>query len=228
VLFFHVVYPGDYRHDALWLVFLIAMYWIAGEPADQQDASVGPQVHNRHINALRVAGCGMFVLLLTIQVIDGFRTLLPFAFHLPASRSRDLSFLVSANPSLKDAIIVADADPVLESLSYYMPNPTYFLREHRFGNIVRFTNSATVQLSLDDVLNGARQLHASTGKPVIILMVTRLDPADPARTYNPMYDWEFTTTPEQIRRFLESTHLIKRFGPVSDNNGESYDVYLLD
>jgi hypothetical protein len=101
------------------------------------------------------------------------------------------------------------------------------MREHRFGDIVHFTRSATLNLSLDDILNQARELHANTGKPVIILLHERLDPTDPPQVIPEAYDWTLTTTPDQVRRFLSSTRLIKSFGRVSDND-ETYDVYVLN
>jgi len=115
----------------------------------------------------------------------------------------------------------------LEALPYYLPNPTFLMREHRFGNIVHFTTKATLKLSLDDILNCAHQLRAQTGRPVIILLLDRLDPSAPAQVIPEAYDWELSTTPEQVRRFQASTKLIQSFGPVSDND-ETYDVYVVD
>jgi hypothetical protein len=115
----------------------------------------------------------------------------------------------------------------VETVPYYASNPTYILREHRFGNIVHFTRNATLNLSLDDILSQARQLRDSTGRPIIILLADRLNPSAPPQVRLEAYDWNLSTTPEQVRRFQASTRLIKSFGRVSDND-ETYDVYVLN
>ena len=226
-LFFNVLYPGLYRHEALWLIFLVTMYWIAGRDG-QQNASSLSQRGRPVIRAIQTSGYAMFVILLTLQSYDGLRAVVPLMLHVaPEGRARDLGQLISGTPQLRDAVIVADPDYELEALPYYLPNPTFLMREHRFGNIVHFTTKATLKLSLDDILNCAQQLRAQTGRPVIVLLLDRLDPSAPAQVIPEAYDWELSTTPEQVRRFQASTKLIQSFGPVSDND-ETYDVYVVD
>jgi hypothetical protein len=222
-LMFAVVYPGYYRHQALWLVFLIALYWIAG-----RGRSTASQEPTRLIRAVESSGYAMFTVLLLLQSIAGIYTVTPLILHRASEgRARDLAKLISTTPSLQDSIVLGDPDYVLETLPYYISNPTYLSREHRFGNIVHFTNSATLTLSLEDLLNEAMQLHAKTGKPIVILLADRINPAQPPQYIREAYDWQFTTTPEQVRRFQASTKLLTSFGPVSGND-ETYDVYALN
>jgi hypothetical protein len=227
VFFFASLYPGHYRHEALWLVFLISMYWISGR-GDREDHSIPPSKTGTAIHAIETSGYVAFVLLLVLQALAGLLAIAPLVLRIgPESRSWDLGQLISHNPELRDAIIVADPDYLVEPLPYYISNPTYLLREHRFGNIVHFTRNATLHLSLDDILGEAQQLHASTGKPVIILLQDRLNPASPPQVIPEAYDWELSTTPDQVRRFQASTQLIKNFGRVSEND-ETFDAYLLN
>jgi len=224
-LFFAVLYPGFDRHEDLWVIFLIAMYWIAGRDSRHEASTkrITPT-----IRAVQSSGYVAFVLVLVLLAVAGLIAALPLVLRIaPESRSRDLGQLISADPSLHSAIVVADPDYLLEAVPYYASNPTYLMREHRFGNIVHFTRNATLNLTLDDILNQAHQLHADTGRPVIILLEDRLNPAAPPQIRVEAYDWNFSTTPDQVRRFLASTHLIKSFGRVSDND-ETYDVYLVD
>jgi hypothetical protein len=225
LLFFAVLYPGFYRHEALWLIFLIALYWIAGQPTAQPaPAAASPAPV---IRAIQSSGYAAFLLVLVLQVIAAALSIFYLTYVGPAGRGRDLGHLVSQNPALSNAIILADPDYLVETVPYYLSNPTYLIREHRFGNIVHFTHNATHNLSLDDILNQAQQLHAGTGQPVIILMLDHLDPSAPPHTHQEAYAWNLATTPEQVRRFLASTHLIQRFGCVSDND-ETYAVYQLN
>ena len=223
-VFFAVLYPGFDRHEDLWLIFLIAMYWIAGRDP-QPDTAKKPAPA---IRAIESSGYVAFMLVLVLQTVAGFIAVVPLLLHIaPESRARDLGQLISSDPRLHDAIVVADPDYMVETVPYYASNPTYLLREHRFGNIVHFTHNATFNLSLDDILTEARQLHADTGKPVIILLQDRLNPSAPPQVRLEAYDWTLSTAPEQVRRFQASTRLIKSFGRVSDND-ETYDAYFLN
>jgi len=134
--------------------------------------------------------------------------------------------LISRNPDLQDAIIIADPDFLLEPLSFYVTNSTYLMRERRFGNIVIFTKKAKLQLSLNDILNDARRLRTEFGKPVVILLLHRLEVSEPRKIIKEGYNWELLTTPEQVRTFQASTRFIKRFDPTY--SGESFDVYVFD
>jgi len=226
-MFFNIIFAGFYRHQALWLVFLISMYWIAGRDDEKDDS--GPSTRTTPvIHAIRTSGLVMFMALLALQVVNGLHEVVSTAFHIaPESRSRDLGLLVARSPELRDAIVIADPDYLVEPLSYYVPNRTYLMRERRFGNIVVFTRKAILRLTLDDILTDARNLRTETGKAVVILLTDRLDPSLPAQVIREGYNWELSTTPEQIQRFRASTQLIERFGPVS-NSDESFDVYVVD
>jgi hypothetical protein len=226
-LFFHLIYRGYYRHEALWLVFMLSMYWIAGQcqETDQADSSVRTTVLARTLQPLGIA---LFIVILAVQdaagVAKGFLTA---RNNPPASRSRDLGALISKRPELREAIIIADPDYLVEPLPYYIPNRTYLMRERRFGNRAVFTRQARLQLSLDDILAQARELRAETSKPVIILLWHRLDSSLPKQTVKEGYNWELLTTPEQVRTFQAATQLLESFAPVGGSE-ESYDVYLLN
>jgi hypothetical protein len=220
---FAVLYPGFDRHEDLWLIFLIAMYWIA-----HRNSPAAAKKDSPAIRAIQSSGYIAFMLLLALQTVAGVLAVKPLLRHVaPESRARDLGQLISSDPGLHTAIIMADPDYLVETLPYYASNPTYILREHRFGNIVHFTHNATLNLSLDDILATARQLRADTGRPVIILLQDRLNPSAPPQVKLEGYDWQLSTTPGQVRRFLDSTRLLKSFGPVYDND-ETFDVYLLN
>ena len=219
-VFFAAIYTGNYRHEALWLVFLVSMYWIAGSDESRPEMT--------SVKRLGSLGSAMFLLLLGAQFVSGIGQAFTVAFgSLPESRSRDLAQLIASRPDLREATILADPDFLVEPLPYYLSNRTYLMREERFGNTVRFTRDARLSLSLEEVLASARAVQEATGGPVVILLHLRLDPAGPARVVKEGYNWTLSTTPAQVEEFLSQTQLIARFGP-SCCNDESFDVYVLN
>ena len=222
-LFFVIVYPDHYRQEALWFIFLVTMYWIVhkgGAPSDH------PRLVSRPMLWASRFGLILMVLLVTAQFMGGLRAVADLYENVQQSRSRDLSQLIKSRPDLNNAVIIADPDYLLEALPYYIDNPLCFMRERKFGKVVSFTRAAQLNLTLDDVLNVAKQLNQEGGRPVIILMAQRLDPAQSAVTYQESYNWSLSVTSEQLRRFLASAQLLARFAPARSD--ESYDVYLLD
>jgi hypothetical protein len=220
-LFFQLVYPGSYRHQALLIVYLIAMYWLLARghggrwPASWRLAGrLGPAA---------AAGRWLFVILLAIQVVKSADPILQEVRGKPHSRARDLGRLL-AREQLLNATVIGDPEILLESLPYYAPNPIYLMRERRFGKVVRFTRHARTRLSLDDILADARSLRARTGRPVVVALKHPLDPTHPFHIRE-AYVWDFSTDPEQVRRFRAATRPLASFPPAVTD--ESYDVYLL-
>jgi hypothetical protein len=113
---------------------------------------------------------------------------------------------------------------MVEALPYYIDNPTYLMREGRFGNTVKFTTNALLSLSLDEILATARSLQAKEARPILILLSAQLDRDQPDQVKEG-YNWLLLTTPEQVGRFLDETNLRAQFRPRKGD--EKYDVYLL-
>jgi hypothetical protein len=224
--FFLLVYPGDYRHQATWLAFVIAMVWISWNPNDPAREQAAPHADGRSFALVRRVGFACFLVLIGVQATLGLADLAFAAIvGTPESRSRDFADLASQRPDLKDAILIGDPDYMLEPMHYYLPNPTYLVRERRYGEYVRFTRRARLELTLGDILDEARAIRASTGRPVAILLAWRLGEMDPARVYRESYVWTFSAPGDQIERFREATTLLARFPKATSN--ESYDIYLL-
>jgi hypothetical protein len=224
--FFLLVYPGDYRHQATWLAFVIAMVWISWNPNCPAREPAAPHADGRSFALVRGVGFACFLVLIGVQATLGLADLAFVAIvGTPESRSRDFADLVSRQPDLKDSILIGDPDYMLEPMHYYLPNPTYLVRERRYGEYVRFTRKARLDLTLGDVLDEARAIRASSGRPVAILLAWRLGEIDPARVYRESYVWTFSAPGDQIERFREATTLVARFPKATSN--ESYDIYLL-
>lgn len=225
-MFFALISPGAYRHEALWLVMMVAMYWLATAKGTQEDLVLPARLRS-FVGPVSLIGSILFLLILLLQVPVSIRQLVrTFQNGPPYSRSRDLGTLVKSNPNLQEAIIIGDPDFLVEPLSYYIPNQTYLIREQRYGNVVHFTRNARLQISLSDILQNAQTLHTQTGRQVIILLEDRLNAGDSPHVDKEGYDWKLTITPDEVRTFQRSTHLIASFGPVSYD--ETFDVYTLN
>jgi hypothetical protein len=88
--------------------------------------------------------------------------------------------------------VIGDPDYMLEPMHYYLPNPTYFVRERRYGEYVRFTRKARLELTLGDILDEARAIRATSSRPVVIVLAWRLGEMDPPRVYRESYVWTFS------------------------------------
>ncbi|MGD0581198.1 MAG: hypothetical protein ABSC08_20060, partial [Bryobacteraceae bacterium] len=222
-LFFVVVYPGGYRHQALWLVFMICMYWMVA-PKNAWKEPVSPDRLKPFIGPLSTLGAALFVLILLLQPLCNASWIRDMAH----THDHGVSSILARRPDLKQAVVIADPDYLVETLPYYVSNPTYLMREQRYGNICRFTRKARLELSLGDVLADARRLRQETGRPVVILLASKIDTSLPAQVYQEGFNinWKFTITPEQVRAFQSSTRLLGHFAPVQSD--EYYDAYVMD
>ncbi|MBY3379585.1 hypothetical protein [Rhizobium laguerreae] len=220
-LLFTLVYPGGYRHQALWLVFMIAITALTGHT--QHEGAGGIEAAGGIVKFGRLC----FLILLALQVVSGIEKVnLAFIAEIPLSRSKDFGAFMQSHPDLKDAVIMADPDYLVEALPYYVSNRTYLLREERFGAIVRYTRNARLSLSLADILQTARRLQQSEHVPVVILLSQRLDQITAPVSLRESYVWRLSLTPEDISAFQSATSLVKRFGPVAGSD-ETFDAYVL-
>ncbi|MGO7319511.1 hypothetical protein ACCS95_06065 [Rhizobium ruizarguesonis] len=222
-LLFTLVYPGGYRHQALWLVFMIAITALATDSQRDGAGVAGIEA----AGGIATFGRLCFLILLALQVVSGIEKVhQAFIAEIPLSRSKDLGAFIQSRPDLKDAVIMADPDYLVEALPYYVPNRTYLLREERFGAIVRYTRNARLLLSLADILRTAHRLQQSEHVPVVILLSQRLDQITAPVSLRESYVWRLSLTPEDISAFQSATSLVKRFGTVAGSD-ETFDVYVL-
>jgi len=229
-LLFVLVYQGGYRHEALWLVFVITLYWIMLSRGDARRFRASARLEPV-VSLLSRTGWILLVVLLLVQVPASVNALAQAARHAPPdSQSREFAAFLATQPRLKDAIIMADPDYLVESLPYYLRNPIYLLREQRFGTVVKFRKQAVVRLTLDDILDNARRLHAQSGKPVLILLREHLGTAERGRIVREGYNWTLVLTGEQVARFRDATELLAPAIPVNQDQTadvENFDVYRL-
>jgi hypothetical protein len=218
-LFSSLAASGDYRHAAIWLCFCVALYWISwrdvSAPQSRPLARIAGDVG-------RVA----FVAILGIQLMGSLLHLAIVSLTgIPAGRSADLAHLIGASPELAHAVVLSEPDYLIEPLPYYIPNRLYLMREHRFGNVLKFTRAGIRDVDLGGLLQTSRAIQAETGERVVILLAHRLQDLAPDTAYKEGYNWTFRASSAQIHEFLSSTDQIASYGPAEKD--ESYDVYVL-
>lgn len=216
-LFFYLVYPSSYRHEALFITFLVALYWMVADGAGGLW-----RWSRRRTDLIQRGGTLFFVALLAVQTVQLYVPLKNAVSGKLFSRSADAA-KVLRQPELRSAIVMADPDTMLEALPYYADNPLWFLRQQHFGKVARLTNDARRLLTLDDILTDADRLHRQTGRPVVFMSHLELTPETKLRRAM-MYNDETVVTPEAAKRFLGATRLVARLRPSGMD--ENYDLYV--
>src|SRR6185437_5939454 len=161
-LFFYFIYGSLYRHEVLYLFFLLSLFWMTAEGAG------GNWAEKRWMDPLQLCGAWAFVAVLAASTVVLLSPVHEQLEGKPYSRSADVAKLLQ-RPELSGAIVMADPDTMLESLPYYVDNPLWMLRQQRFGKVTRLSENARHDLTLDDVLGDARLLHGGTGRLIVFL-----------------------------------------------------------
>lgn len=216
-LFFYFIYGSLYRHEVLYIFFLISLFWMTAEGFG------GRWSERRWLDLLQLCGAWAFVAVLAASSVVLLSPLHEQLLGKPYSRSADLAKLLQ-RPELSGAIVMADPDTMLESLPYYVNNPLWMLRQQRFGKVTRLSENARHDLTLGDVLADAQKLHLQTGRPVVFLSHVPLQEAKPQRT-SVMFDYTTSITPDSVRRFRASTRQIASLRGLEIGD-EAYDVFV--
>lgn len=215
-MFFYFVYPSHYRHEVLFVIFLLSLYWIVAEGAG------GRQIQKASAKHLALVGQWAFVCLLVAHSLLLLRPIYNQVSDKPRSRSAELAALLQ-QPELRTAIVMGDPDVILEPLPYYVDNPLWLLRQQKFGQVVQLSLNGRRELTLDQILADARRLHQASGRPVVMLFRMRLRIL-PKRRQLVLFKNATIITPESERRFRSSTRLLASY-PLAATD-ESYDVFV--
>jgi len=224
-LLHNLVYPGSFRHQGLFLMFLVALYWIAaGGNGGSWPLRMKPK--EDLLRAASRMGGAAFQLLLAVQLLHSAANLSAAVHGVPYSRAKEVGALLERE-GLSDAVVLADSDPALEALAHYSRAQLFIVRDQRFGNVVRLTRGSRPHIRLDDLLSEARRLVRETGRPAVILTQHRLNLSAPPETVRHMFGAAtYSVDPDQIRRFFAATRRIGQMGPAV--TAESYDVYVVE
>ncbi len=217
-LLFLLVYDGFYRHQGLFLVFLVFLYWLLID-------SIGHGSLSKLSRPLFATGLYVAMLALILwNVVQLKDTMWQDIWH-ERSSSKAFGEFLNKSAAYRDAIIVPEPDYFQESLPYYAQNKIYFPREHHFGTTVSFTTEANARLSLGKLLSIARDIKTRYGKPVLIVLADWDIDQNSAGKINYSYNKVFSWDSAAQKDFLASTQFVIAFS--SAYSDENYRVYAL-
>ncbi|HET9298965.1 MAG TPA: hypothetical protein VFO11_03410 [Candidatus Polarisedimenticolaceae bacterium] len=209
---FRVGYFGSYRHQGLFLLFLLTLYWIASVPL--------PEGWRRR---LRTAGLYLGILpLLLAQVARSPQTIREDV-RKPCSSSPALAAFLQASPRYRDAVLLPEPAWFLESLPYYAKNPLYYPRERRYGTTVSWTHAQAERLTLSELVASAREVQRQTGKPALLAL--GWDVSAPLEEKKGDYGQTFSWTAEEKAAFEREVVPLATFDRATTD--ENYRLYAL-
>lgn len=218
-LFFRLGYGGSYRHQGLFLVFLLVLYWIYIESLKNDKAI-------KRIKYL-LFNTGLYVAMLLLILWNVHKTTVAVwgDINLEISSSKAFGEFLNTSKFYKNAIIVPEPDYLLESLPYYAKNRIYLPRENRFGTTVSWTTEANYRLSLGELLSLAIDLKSRFDQPVLIVLghwdIYKYEHRKKNFSYNKIFTWN----KDEFTEFNRLTILVAKF--MSAYSDENYLVYAI-
>jgi hypothetical protein len=216
-MFFRAVYPGEYRHQGLYLVFLVFLYWLFIESVGTRAASTGRWLFRG----------GLFGSVLALVLVQLSRAPAMVWGDITGTRSASAAFgeYLRESPQFRDAVIVPEPDAPMESLPYYAGNQIYLPREGRFGASVSWTSASKDRLTLGDLLHAARHVRQQSGKPVLIVLAPLIDLDRAGGEQKYRYGKLFSWTGAEVEEFRRATALLQEFDATVGS--EDYRVFVL-
>ncbi|MAT43643.1 MAG: hypothetical protein CL609_15000 [Anaerolineaceae bacterium] len=214
---FLLVYSGKFRHQALYVVFIVFLYWLFLDSLKNKKITGFPGL------AFKVGYSAFTVLLIGNVFLN--QTTVWKEITTPASASKQFGEFLANSPEYNNAIILAEPDYMMESLPYYVNNKIYIPREQRFGKTVSWANDAETSLSLGELIQIGEALKQEYEQPVLITIghwdINLTEPGEEIYSYNKIFTWNEA----DIQAFQTQTEFIIEFTPAF--TGEKYRVYHL-
>jgi hypothetical protein len=216
-LFFFFVYPGFYRHSALFFVLMLSLAWIE---ADKGWRNAGDLSSKR---PLLLLGTISFIVLMVLQtaryISDPIANLV---FGRPYSHAADLAAIL-ARPEYGGSMLMIDPDTMGEAVVYQTGRPYWLIRQDRPGLITPLSTTGNKQLTLDRLIEQAEAVRRRTSRPVIIALAVDIE-RNQQVSVDVMYRDFTILTPDSIARFKASTRKLAR---LREGGGdEEYDVFV--
>ncbi|MBV1830685.1 hypothetical protein HNW77_08310 [Komagataeibacter sp. AV436] len=164
-VFFQFIYPGGYRHQALWLVFVIMLLWI--EKCTQTDSK--PVALSFKKERLLSIGTVSFFILLVFQDINGLVFCYWEESNKPKSPAADFSKFILSHPEWRDGIILDSPDYLNVPTFYYIKNKRFLLSQNRYGIVSPYAPIGIHHYDLDYVLDVAEKINYCNNVPVIMM-----------------------------------------------------------
>lgn len=215
---FQTVYPPSARHQGVFLVFIVFLYWLF---LDSSKTAPARKFHFAAVIGIHIGLAGLLLGSL-VQLKD---TLLPDLAG-QSSSSAALGNLLKADPLLQNAIIVPEPDYLMDALPYYGQNPIYYPRENRFGTYVSWTLDSRETLSMAELIDQARQIKQSFGQSVVIVLGFPPEVFQTAGQIEFSYNKTFTWSATDLDALITCTRPITRLDAAYGD--ENYTLYWVE
>lgn len=221
--FFSFIYWGAYRHQALWLVFMVSLLWVSRN---------NNKAFSVNITKIRRLGYNAFTVIIALQIWPAASHAYNELFATPNSNAKLFSKLLKGDDDLKNSAIISTNDFLIEALHYYVVNPTFIMSQKQFGIVFPFAISDASTYNFDNVLDSANYIAFCNHVPVLILLSDARDTehriAPDKITEETLYRYEylnFYINTQQVDRLRSQAHKIATFAPSVNEFG--FSVYKL-
>jgi len=212
---FELVYRSTAaRHHGVFMAFAFALLWLAEERrrGASERPSWAPRLRTFVVSALLIDQ-------VAVGAVAAARD-----FVLPMSSCPALGRFLASDPRLARAVVLGEPDYTLEALPYYARNDIYIPREGRFGKRASFTTASRPRMSLDELLQAARDVRRARDVPVVIAIGKQLDvsphaPLEQRYSYNKV----LVVPPGSAEAFARAVVKLATFDGAE--NKENFDVF---
>lgn len=214
-ILFRVVYTGALRHEALLAFLIFSLAWIAVD--DSPDAA-------RPGSSRRIAFglLPLFVLQAAALPFTAWRQVTK-----PESMGHELARVIGRVPAYRDAILMSEPEPLMETMPYYVRNPVFMPRQREYDYRAYFDSGARRQIamSLTDLVAVADSVACAERNPVLLSIGHRRflleEQGEAVGPYGSLFRW----TAEEKSRFIGRVKPLDWFpGSTSDENFRTYEV----
>ncbi len=232
---FITAYNARIWHQGMIFMSFIAIMWLDQENNDLlwfRNLKTGV-IFDRISDLYKRNKMAILYILLIIQSGLSFPVILQDIFG-EFSSSKKLAYDIRADKTLDNAIIIGEPDHFVETLAYYINNPIYIAREKRFGKTVKWTIDNESDLTLDEFLETAKDVHEKYRVPVIITFSFKdfgwQGPLVRKVAFNRTFSYSQESLNKLLRyskffgRYKKSYGLIEELG---ETDTENYYVYVL-
>lgn len=219
-LFFSIGYSGALRHQGIFFLYVITLYWIVSLNI-REKKDFAPFF----MPLFNIVLYGVIPIVLSVHIVGSYKYIITDVTK-KMSSSKDFGAFLRENKQFHDAIIIGEPDIRLESLPYYAINRIFVPRNNKFANFIKLTLENKQDLSLGELHTLARSLSTKEQKPVLIALGHfGLSEQNPPFVRHEQYNRTFTWTAEELKWFRDDTVKVAEF--KEDVKNERYEVYLL-
>jgi hypothetical protein len=217
-MFFTLVYFGQYRHEGLYLMFLLALYWILFESKHIRPPS-GPRF------LLARIGCFGAMTILLVESVAALQTTALTDIREARSSSKALGEFLNRSPRYREAILIPEPDFFIEALPYYSSNQLYFPRQHSYATFATFTWGPELEMSLHQLTAIAREVKRTSRRPVLVVLghwyVDRASTGNVYFSIRKQFRWDVSGKNE----FHAATRFVRAFTcSITDEDFLVYEV----